>query len=396
MSKRANDLTTGPEDTSLAALVNPRKTRTDVAPAAPILSQPHPPSAPPPATRRPLPQVTEIREEEDWGEDGEDGDDEGFEEYGEEQSVDDDMIHNAERIKSDKMDVLNKLYRLGQKGVEVPAHLSMKSSLEELTTEFGKLEHDHKVRNSIKLQRRMLMGMVTGLEYLNGQADTGVELDGWSSTILSNIDEYDGVFEALYEKYGKRMAVSPELQLVFMVGTSAAMYHLTSSMVKHTLEQAGGGGAAAAASAADPAAMAEYVRNVDRQYRDQETRTTQRAEERQAEAVQTAQRAAARPANPATTAAIVRAPTQGGSRWQPPPLTTVPPREDPPVTGILARVAPVQMESGIEAGVPRPNIVPVVPEFEELPADDTESLGSQPDKGGRKKRGGKKPPAVNL
>ena len=137
MSKRAGDPSSGPEDTALAALVNPRKTRTDVAPAGSNVL-PTPTSGPPPATRRPLPQVTEIREEEDWGEDGDDGDDEGFEDYGEEQSVDDDMIHNAERIKSDKMDVLNKLYRLGQKGVDVPAHLSMKSSLEELHTEFGK------------------------------------------------------------------------------------------------------------------------------------------------------------------------------------------------------------------------------------------------------------------
>lgn len=135
MSKRGADLSTGPEDTSLAALVNPRKTRTDVAPAPQLFTQAT--IRPPPASRRPLPQVTEIREEEDWGEDGEDGD-EGFEDYGEEQSVDDDMIHNAERIKSEKMDVLNKLYRLGQKGVDVPAHLSMKSSLEELQTEFGK------------------------------------------------------------------------------------------------------------------------------------------------------------------------------------------------------------------------------------------------------------------
>ena len=163
MSKRNNDLSAVAEDTSLAALVNPRKTRTDVAPAAPVYVPPPPPSGPPPTARRPAPRMTEITEEEDWGdEDGEDGDDEGFEEYGEDGSVDDDMIHNAERIKSEKMDVLNKLYRLGQKGVEVPAHLSMKSSLEELTTEFSKLEHDYKVRNSIKLQRRMLMGMVTG------------------------------------------------------------------------------------------------------------------------------------------------------------------------------------------------------------------------------------------
>ncbi len=47
-------------------------------------------------------------------------------------------------------------------------------------------------------------------------------------------DEYDGVFEALYEKYGKHMA---ELQLVCMVGTSAAMYHLLCFCLSWLLSQ---------------------------------------------------------------------------------------------------------------------------------------------------------------
>lgn len=136
MSKKGNDLTSGTEDTSLAALANPKKTRTDVAPAV-ILPAPAPPPGPPPAARRPAPQMTEIQaDDEDWGDD--EGEDDGFEEYGEEGSVNGDMIQNAERIKGDKMDVLNKLYRLSQKGVDVPSHLSMKSSLEELQTEFAK------------------------------------------------------------------------------------------------------------------------------------------------------------------------------------------------------------------------------------------------------------------
>lgn len=159
MSKRNGDLTAGMEDTSLAALANPRRVRTDVTP---LVATPFPVSKPPPsAPQFPPQQTTQAKaDEDDWGDDDEE---EGeFEEFGEEQSIDNDMIHNAERIKSEKMDVLNKLYRLGQKGVDVPAHLSMKCSLEELQTEFGKLEHDYKVRNSIKLQRRMLMGLVTG------------------------------------------------------------------------------------------------------------------------------------------------------------------------------------------------------------------------------------------
>ena len=163
MSKRNGDLTAGMEDTSLAALANPRRVRTDVTPLVATsfpISKPGGHAPPSAAPQFPPQQTAQAKEDEDdWGDDEEEGE---FEEFGEEQSIDNDMIHNAERIKSEKMDVLNKLYRLGQKGVDVPAHLSMKCSLEELQTEFGKLEHDYKVRNSIKLQRRMLMGLVTG------------------------------------------------------------------------------------------------------------------------------------------------------------------------------------------------------------------------------------------
>lgn len=221
-----------------------------------------------------------------------------------------------------------------------------------------------------------------GMEYLNGQADTGVELEGWSSTVLSNIDEYDGVFEALYEKYGKRMAVSPELQLVFMVGTSAAMYHLTSSMVKHTLSQAGAGaGAAAATAAGDPAAMAEYVRNVDRQYRDEEARMSEAAQAKQKEA-----QASRRPVAPATMTVPNKA-----TRWQPPPLTTVPPRDAPPVVGLLARVTPASDPPAVAVSAPRPDVV-ITEEFQDLP-DETASLASSK---GKRKKAGKKEPAVEL
>ena len=82
----------------------------------------------------------------------------------------------------------------------------------------------------------MLMACVTGLEFLNNRFDPmDVKLDGWSESIHENINDYNEVFEELHEKYKERANVAPELKLLFMVGGSAFMFHLTNTMFKSQL-----------------------------------------------------------------------------------------------------------------------------------------------------------------
>jgi hypothetical protein len=49
---------------------------------------------------------------------------------------------------------------------------------------------------------------------------------------MENVDDYDGVFEDLYNKYKSRLEVAPEVKLIMMLGGSAMMFHLTNSMFK--------------------------------------------------------------------------------------------------------------------------------------------------------------------
>jgi hypothetical protein len=89
------------------------------------------------------------------------------------------------------------------------------------------------VERSIKFQRRMLVACVTGLEFLNDKFDPfDVELNGWSQNTMENVEDYDGVFEELYNKYKTKVQVAPEVKLIMMVGGSAMMFHLTNSMFK--------------------------------------------------------------------------------------------------------------------------------------------------------------------
>ena len=77
------------------------------------------------------------------------------------------------------------------------------------------------------------MAGVTGLEFLNNRYDPmGAKLDGWSESIMENINDYDDVFEELIEKYKTSIESPPEIRLLLMLGGSAFMFHLTNQFFK--------------------------------------------------------------------------------------------------------------------------------------------------------------------
>jgi hypothetical protein len=136
-------------------------------------------------------------------------------------------------IEDEKADLLNKISRLAKKGFQTSARLNIYSDIDEIRTEYKRMTYSIEVDRSIKFQRRMLVACVTGLEFLNDKFDPfDLELNGWSQNTMENIEDYDGVFEELYNKYKTKVAVAPEVKLIMMVGGSAMMFHLTNSMFK--------------------------------------------------------------------------------------------------------------------------------------------------------------------
>ena len=144
-----------------------------------------------------------------------------------------------EEIQKAKFDLLCKFERLRDKGVKIPKTFSMSSDYDEMRYEYDRLLHLRKMDNSVKMQRQMLISFVSGTEWLNGKFDPfDLKLDGWSESVHDGISDYDDVFEELYEKYQCSGSMSPELRLMFMVGGSAFMYHISNSMFKSKLPNA--------------------------------------------------------------------------------------------------------------------------------------------------------------
>ena len=133
--------------------------------------------------------------------------------------------------KQEKQQILMKLVSLEKKGIELTKKYSMSSKLEELKFELNLHESSAEVEMSIKMQQKMLMAAVTGLEFANKRFDPlGAKLDGWSESVMDNIDDYETVFAKLHEKYKSRADLPPELQLLVTLVGGAFMFHVTKTM----------------------------------------------------------------------------------------------------------------------------------------------------------------------
>ena len=135
--------------------------------------------------------------------------------------------------KKEKSDLLNKLQRLEAKGFPVSRKYTMDNSLEEMKTEYFRLVDARQLETSIKFQRQMLMGAITGVEWLNGKFDPfDLKLDGWSESVHENVEDFDEIFEELYDKYKDKGKMSPEMRLIMAVGGSGFMCHVSNTFFR--------------------------------------------------------------------------------------------------------------------------------------------------------------------
>jgi hypothetical protein len=138
-----------------------------------------------------------------------------------------------EEIQQEKQKLLFNLERLQKQGYPPSKKYSMASSFEDMQFEHDRLKKQRDVEKSIKFSRKILMALVSGIEFLNGKFDPfDVKLEGWSENVMENVADYDEVFEELHDKYGESVKMAPELKLIAMLAGSGFMFHLTNSLFK--------------------------------------------------------------------------------------------------------------------------------------------------------------------
>lgn len=140
------------------------------------------------------------------------------------------------QITKAKIRCLKKLEKLEKAGVDLTKKYTMESSLEEMEAELEIHEEEAQKKSAIKLQGQVLRTIVGGIEWFNEKFNPfDLYLEGLSDQIEENIDDYDDIFAELHEKYKGRGKIAPELNLLFRLGGSAIMVHMTNSMFKSSV-----------------------------------------------------------------------------------------------------------------------------------------------------------------
>jgi hypothetical protein len=136
----------------------------------------------------------------------------------------------------DRFSYLRKLEDLESKGVRLTRKYTMDSSLEEMKGEYENIVSEKERSNNVKFQGKMLMALITGVEFMNSKFDPfDIKLDGWAEQLNENISDYDDIFAELHDKYKSKATLAPELKLLFQLGGSAIMLHMTNTMFKSSI-----------------------------------------------------------------------------------------------------------------------------------------------------------------
>ena len=149
--------------------------------------------------------------------------------------IEEPKMSNQELLKQ-KIMILRKLEALEKQGVKLSKKYNMDSNLNEMKGEFEMIKAEKEKKGSVKFQGKMLMAFVSGLEFLNQKFDPfDLKLDGWAESVHENEGDYDDIFGELHEKYGGKTKMAPELKLLFMLGGSGFMLHMTNTMFKSSV-----------------------------------------------------------------------------------------------------------------------------------------------------------------
>ena len=136
----------------------------------------------------------------------------------------------------EKFKYLRKLEMFESKGISLTKKYSMESPLAEMQGEYEMIMEEKEKQNSVKFQGNMLMACINAIEFLNNRFDPfDIKIDGWSEQVGENMTDYDDVFGELFEKYKSRASMAPELKLLFQLGGSAMMVHMTNTMFKSAM-----------------------------------------------------------------------------------------------------------------------------------------------------------------
>jgi hypothetical protein len=146
-------------------------------------------------------------------------------------------------LESERVIAFSALQRVCDRtGITCAAHITKNADISAIRAEGDRIENEVAVRRSIKFQRRALLAVSSGVEYIHNKSPMlKGRLTGWGEAMLDGIDDFDVVFRRLHAKHGPRITngrpskeMEPEMELLYMVAYNAFTFTVSQSIATLT------------------------------------------------------------------------------------------------------------------------------------------------------------------
>lgn len=145
----------------------------------------------------------------------------------------------AKALEKERDELLFKLDCLQKQGVELPKKFNHTSSIDEMRSVYERFHRSQQMESGLQISRKLLIGFTGLIEWSNHRWDPmGAKLDGWSTNIMANVEEFDHALLRIWERYGSAMGdINPILELVFALAMSGVMYHFTQKRIDEEIRR---------------------------------------------------------------------------------------------------------------------------------------------------------------
>lgn len=131
-----------------------------------------------------------------------------------------------EELLHEKVEMLSRITNLSKNGFAATKQWDVKDDLDEIRYECYRMQRESNSKKSIKIMRRVLVTITTLVETGNAYFNPfNLRLDGFSESMMLNLDDYDDCFEQIHHKYSGRSSVGPEMQILFTFMSAAIFHH---------------------------------------------------------------------------------------------------------------------------------------------------------------------------
>ena len=131
-----------------------------------------------------------------------------------------------EEINNEKQGYLIQLSKLEQQGVSLSRKYTMEDSLEAIQFEHDRQQSNLDTMNTVNFLRDTLFMGFRGIELANAHFGPILELNGWADSASADKTRYNHVLERLYKKHWRKGNMSPEMEFMWLIGSSMGMYHV--------------------------------------------------------------------------------------------------------------------------------------------------------------------------